>query len=628
MLTLASILEFLASLFDSATAEEITTALNEHVTAATAEMEPGEATAALEALSAEITDATNAVLDGDRTSDQALANLAAYGAIFAAVGTVATAIESDVTEREARAAELAAQILGNGETPDGEDGDDPVEGDDPAEGDPVESEPIEGDEPVEPETAPAEGAAAPEPVAAAGQPRTEPTRALRPSARRPRGQMPVTAAAQPGALPDDIAAWGLTAGANVEGMTHGQQVRTADQLASVFVAALRAGAGYQGGRINVPLMSLGGSPEAVGYGEDRILRDGDLRGNMRKITAAAGQHQIMRAGGHQALAASGGICAPLPVTYDEPMIGSDARPVRDRMLTRFGAERGGVNLFPALFFEDMEDATGFWTNANDIAPGTDGPAVKPCLTMTCPDDEAFFVYAVTQCLEVGVFRSRFFSEQVEAWIRGAAIANARAAEIRLLSSVATASTQVTAGENLGTIPSVLAALDHACAVIRSSNRLDRTYPMQWGVPFWLIDNMRTDMARRLPTGTTDEQFALTEAQITRWLSAREVTPIYLLDGESGQMFPRQGDGPVQGYPSTVVSYLYPAGSHLFLDGGELNIGIVRDSALIETNDYRIFSETFEGHAFHGVESWRYTMDICPDGSTSAAIDISPCTTGS
>ena len=35
------------------------------------------------------------------------------------------------------------------------------------------------------------------------------------------------------------------------------------------------------------------------------------------------------------------------------------------------------------------------------------------------------------------------------------------------------------------------------------------------------------------------------------------------------------------------------GTMVFLDGGTLELGIVRDSALNSTNDYQIFAESFE-----------------------------------
>jgi hypothetical protein len=61
----------------------------------------------------------------------------------------------------------------------------------------------------------------------------------------------------------------------------------------------------------------------------------------------------------------------------------------------------------------------------------------------------------------------------------------------------------------------------------------------------------------------------------------------------------------------------------------LDLGIVRSPELNEVNDLQLWSESFEGVFRRGPgDSWHITVDSCPDGSTSAAIDISPCTTGS
>lgn len=74
--------------------------------------------------------------------------------------------------------------------------------------------------------------------------------------------------------------------------------------------------------------------------------------------------------------------------------------------------------------------------------------------------------------------------------------------------------------------------------------------------------------------------------------------------------------------------LYPEGSWLFLDGGTLDLGFVRDSTLNSTNDYQVFAETFEAVALVGVESLALTMDLCPSGAGSATASIDPCATGS
>jgi hypothetical protein len=55
------------------------------------------------------------------------------------------------------------------------------------------------------------------------------------------------------------------------------------------------------------------------------------------------------------------------------------------------------------------------------------------------------------------------------------------------------------------------------------------------------------------------------------------------------------------------------GSWLFLDGGQLDLGIVRDSQLVRSNDYQTFSETFESATRIGGESLWITSALVPTG---------------
>jgi hypothetical protein len=53
----------------------------------------------------------------------------------------------------------------------------------------------------------------------------------------------------------------------------------------------------------------------------------------------------------------------------------------------------------------------------------------------------------------------------------------------------------------------------------------------------------------------------------------------------------------------------------------MSFGVIRDKALVQTNEYVIFSEVMENCALHGVESLNVEMVLCPDGSSSAAVDV-------
>lgn len=75
---------------------------------------------------------------------------------------------------------------------------------------------------------------------------------------------------------------------------------------------------------------------------------------------------------------------------------------------------------------------------------------------------------------------------------------------------------------------------------------------------------------------------------------------------------------LQQFPGQVFSYMYAEGTWLHLDGGTLDLGLVRDSALNKTNQFQIFSESFENVAKVGPESLEIVMNLVPDGTRGAS----------
>ena len=560
---------------------------------------------ALADLDANLIRAAEDIASGDDLTDEDLTNLERISEAITTVRTEAAARDEAAAERAGRAE--AALLAIRGEAPDeGDDGepasDDEAETDDATESDDTtEADEAETDELVQ---------------IAAGAAPTPPVVLSRVAARRPAPGRVATMPAEPG----DLRSLSLVASANAPGVPAGQPITDYDQLAAAFVSAVQTAQDYRG-----PAAKVSIARAATTYPETHVLGD-SWAANHQRIEAA--QRAIQRAGGVRqgianGLTASGGICAPKEVNYDMPVLGSDARPVRDQWLTRFQADRGGITTMPSPVLTQLDAAVGVHTEANDVSGLT-----KACLTVTCPTETSTVVEAMYRCLQFGNFRSRFFPEQIEAWMRLAVTEHAREAEVRLLAKIATGSTAVTHGQVLGTSRDVLSAIDRAVAQWRYRHRTEDGFVLQFAAPRWLRDQIRVDVARQIPVGTVDETMALADSTIDGWFRARNVEPTWLMDGESGQTFGTQGVGPMIGWPSTVKTYLAPAGGWLFLDGGTLDLGIVRDSVLNGTNDVRMFAETFEGAHFHGVESWTLTIDVCPDGSTSSTIDINPCASGS
>jgi hypothetical protein len=450
-----------------------------------------------------------------------------------------------------------------------------------------------------------------EPVAASSAPVVS-----RVAARRPASRAVSRAQARPARQVGSVAEWGLVASANAPGTVNaGAPVRTEVELADMFLEAWAASESYRGPSTYIKLARAGQLASPRTFGAARFL-DRDETGNGRKIRDVTSA---------EAITAAGGICAPVEVRYDIPFVGSTERPVRDA-LVRFGADRGGVRTIPPAVMSEFEAGVDLWTEANDVNP-TD-PTVKPCLVMTCPEEEETVVDAITKCLEIGNFRARYFPEQVAEWTQMLSVWQARFAEQNLITQIAAGSTDISVGQVLGTVRTILASLAREIAAVRYRYRMPRSFPLRLLFPEWIYENMKADLIRQMPVGTLEETLAVADSTLDRFFAALNIRITLMKEGETGQGFGAQGDGTLNPWPSTVIGYIFPEGTWLFLDGGTLDLGIYRDSGLIETNDYRMFSETFEAAHFHGQFSHRFIFDICPDGSASALIDIDPCTLGS
>lgn len=399
------------------------------------------------------------------------------------------------------------------------------------------------------------------------------------------------------------------------------------------------------------------------YPEDRVLRAGATWAeNTRKIEA--GQDP-------QAIVAAGGYCAPLEIIYDINVIGVTNRPIMSA-LNRFQVERGGIQYRPPFdalsstvlgMTNDMGSTAstnahtgglGIWTATDDTADTTQTANQKGCAVVTCPGLEAASVYSTYLCLEFPNFTSRFDPEWADATMQAALIAAARFQENQLLTRLLNGSTDVTqtgdagsklllgpgasfvqpgsgAGANVSSARDLLVTLDRAVAYFRNRHRLDSLGPLTYILPLWVKDLIRADLTRgAFPYDL--EALAIADAQIEAWFTARGVTPVFHLDGLdqtqvggsagptiSAQWYPNTAAAGaiVPEFPDMVDSLLFATGDWLYLDGGVLDLGLVRDSTLNARNRYRTFTESFEGVAFRGIETLR--LGIYTGVPTGAAV---------
>lgn len=360
------------------------------------------------------------------------------------------------------------------------------------------------------------------------------------------------------------------------------------------------------------------------YPEDRILRrDAGAHANSAKIEAVTEP---------AALTAAGGLCAPLETLYDINVLGVTNRPIRDA-LARFAVDRGGIQYRMPMDALVMTDGLGIWTVEDDaVADLPEDPAYveKTCAIIECPDVVDAVVYSTYLCLQYPNFTARFDREWVDATTRAAMIAWARFAENQLLSRILAGSKLIHQGVVVSATRDVLVALDKTVAYYRNRHRLDSMVPLRMILPRWVLDLFRADMARGFP-GDLDA-LAIADSQIMGWFRARGVNVTFHLDGLAGatvnaQTIPNQfyanvaAGAAIPEFIDKIDAVLFAEGDWLYLDGGTLDLGLVRDSTLNRTNRYQQFVENFEGVAFNGIESLRLVLTVHPRGAVVGTLPV-------
>ncbi len=160
----------------------------------------------------------------------------------------------------------------------------------------------------------------------------------------------------------------------------------------------------------------------------------------------------------------------------------------------------------------------------------------------------------------------------------------------------------------------LVQLGRAAAQYRGRHRLPADFPLRAIIPAWVKDAMAADLTLAAPGDNTMNAYG----EIDGFIASRGINPCYTVDGSA--MTGSQSSGAMNEFTDTFVWYLFAEGTFLFLDGGTLDLGIIRDSTLVGTNDYKMFVETFEGVAKVGVESLKVTSTINVNGAAAALRD--------
>jgi hypothetical protein len=384
----------------------------------------------------------------------------------------------------------------------------------------------------------------------------------------------------------------LVAGGNVTGKVAGTAFTSSEDLANAICNTLRGMHRNQShGRVVVASANFLGQ-----FPEERIIRSNDPVGNSLKFDNVTSL---------KALVATGGICAPVNVDWTLDTWATPERPLKSGF-AQYGADHGGLTYRNPPTVAALAGATAVWTEATDASPGG---ATKPVLAIACASPTTIYVDAVATRLGFGNMMNQFDPDTITANTDLAIVAAARIAELNLLTKLQAACTlDITSGQALGAARDWLTTIDLITANFRYTHRLPQSQTLTIVLPEWVKNMIRADRLNELAhddAGT--DVFGLPDSWIDAMLAVRGIKAIWTLDAlpVNGSVYPTQqftgftASAAAPAYPAKVVWNVYIEGSVQFLDGGLLNLGVVRDATLDATNDYETFIETFEGLAFRG-----------------------------
>ena len=387
----------------------------------------------------------------------------------------------------------------------------------------------------------------------------------------------------------------ITAGADIPGYTAGSTLNNMTEVAEAMAKRLHGLRRVNGGDGEQHIVAS----LTTSFPEERTLTQ-DAEENWSKIQAVTSP---------EALVASGGHSAPYQVRYEIFGMGTTQRPVRDALPT-FQADRGGIRFITPPVLSDYANAVGVWTNVVDTDPGTD---TKASLTVTAATENTVATDAVTLQLQFGNLMTRAYPELIARHNELGLIQHAREAEQNILTQIGSSSTAVTSTSLIGFGRDYLVQLGRAASAYRSRHRLPADFPLRVIAPSWAKDAMAADLTISAPGDSTLNAYG----EIDAYLAARNVNITYTLDGNVAGA---QSSGAMNEFSDTFIWYIFAEGTFLFLDGGTLDLGIIRDSTLVGTNDYKMFVETFEGVAKVGIESLKVTSTISINGVAAALRD--------
>jgi hypothetical protein len=412
----------------------------------------------------------------------------------------------------------------------------------------------------------------------------------------------------------------ITASVDIPGVAHGGDLTTLDAVIDVVARKAKSMPVTRG---NPNYQTVASIRNEFSHTIDDRSKPSEVEELFRFLTT--------RDGGAEALVAAGGWCAPPEIRYDFFNIACSSGLID---LPTFGVTRGGVQFPVSPSLADAVDGVAFapfaeefsvesvpwlWTEASDIAAATGAPT-KPCLRVPCPDfDEATLeLYGI--CVTAGNLANDAYPEATANIIRLVMAAHDHAVNARLIAQMLTLSTSpisITGGAATdAAAPRIFNAAGLAAVDIRERYGMCVEDVIEMVFPQWVREVIRADLAWKAGV----ELMAVPNSEIDRFFLERNIYVQWVDDWMVRAASQFGNATAMTAWPTTVDFLAYPAGTFLHGTGMTLDLGVVRDSVLNETNDHTAaWSEEAHLIAKVGHESRRYRVTFNVNGSTSALL---------
>ena len=362
------------------------------------------------------------------------------------------------------------------------------------------------------------------------------------------------------------------------------------------------------------------------YPPEQVLMGGDPYEVSEKIN----RYLEARHGGEEALGklrvASGGVSGPAEPRYGQITFGMADRPLRDA-LPSFLAARGEIvfNNSPTLadvLLDQSAGAIGTVTSAQDVSGTT-----KDVQEISASTPTTVTVQAETMRWSQGNFADRFYPERTAAMMALGQVAYARHNDALRLTDIKNNCTLYTDtpakfGAYRDLKRQFLGQTEELEDLVRDFN-----VPTICLMPEFVPAMMAADLVSQQPGDTA---WNVTEESMRTEMEAWDpnVKIVWLKDSIRGRLsVSPSGQSPRSaGFDADVEWCLFPDGAFLFLDGGQLDLGILRDTVVSATNKFQTFYESWEALAalVSPLLCFWMTSSLCSDGNSQAAQAVNAC----